>query len=284
MRKTVGKYVIALVKSLGWFILFMLMQVFYMCIAFIFKIVTDEKYLESIIKDLNSINSSNTDEIFNVYVQIVGSLTSYIEFFLVIGMIGLYIIDRQFHKDRFSFNKISITRVPQFIALGSLLNIISTIFINSFSQETLEATGYDTSIMMQGGFIGILVGVGICAPICEEITFRYFIFHNLNKANTVLAVVVSALIFGIAHGNILQSAYAFAFGAVFTVFNIRYNSILPGIIMHITINSLSVLMMLSDNTLVQISILAFAFLVSIIVVILCRLYEHRESAKNSKID
>lgn len=200
----------------------------------------------------------------NTYIEVIGSLTSYIEVFLTIGMSGLFVIDREIHENRFSFNRIRIIEIPQFISLGILMNILSTLFINMFSAETIEETGYNTSLMLQGGFFSILIGVGICAPLCEEITFRYFIYHNLNRTNQIIAIIISSAMFGLAHFNLLQGMYAFTFGLVFSMYNIKYNSIWPGIIMHISVNSLSVFLLLADNYIAQIVIMILIFIVSLI--------------------
>lgn len=265
--------------STGWFMTFVMMQTIYMVFAFIFKIITDPDYLITVQQLIEQANSQGEDALMNAYIEIIGSLTSYIELFLTIGMSGLFIIDREFHENRFAFNKIKITEVPIFISLGMLMNILSTVFVNMFSVETLEETGYNTSLMLQGGFFGILIGVGICAPICEEITFRYFIYHNLNRANQVLAIIVSSILFGLAHGNILQGIYAFTFGLVFSMANIKYNSIWPGIIMHMSVNSLSVFLLLAENSIVQIVMMTSLFIVSLIptsIVLISKVVKHEE--------
>lgn len=261
---TFKRYNKAIWFSAGWFMLFIMMQVFYMIVAFIFKMITDTEYLLSVQNLLQQASTGNTNDLFNAYVEIVGSITSYLELFLTIGVSGLLIIDREFHEYRFAFNKIKIVDIPEFISIGILMNILSTLFIGMFSTSTLEEIGYDTTLMLQGGFIGILIGVGICAPICEEITFRYFIYHNLNRGNQVLAIIVSSALFGIAHGNLLQGMYAFTFGLVFVMIDIKYNSIIPGIIMHISVNSLSVLLLSFDDYITQLLAMLLIFVISLI--------------------
>lgn len=265
--ETLKRYSKALICSIGWFILFIMLQTILFVVSFIFKLVFDNEYLNSV-KLLIEQANNNTDELINSYMQIIGGLTFHIEVSLAIFVIIFFIIDRHIHKQRFSFNKIEIIDIPQFISLGIIINILSLFFINIFSQDALEDTGYNVSLLMQGSFLSILISVGICAPICEEIIFRYFIYHNLNRANQVFAIIVSAGLFGVAHGNIIQGMYVFEFGLIFAILNIKYNSIIPGLIMHISVNCLSTILTLFDSSVKQIVFLAILLLVSVTITII----------------
>lgn len=91
-----------------------------------------------------------------------------------------------------------------------------------------------------------MIGVGIL----EELIFRGFLFKALCKENRKRAVIISSLTFGIGHiinllngaqflPTLLQIIYATAAGFLFTVIFLRSGSLLPCIIAHSTINSLS---------------------------------------------
>ncbi len=61
-----------------------------------------------------------------------------------------------------------------------------------------------------------VLAVGICAPFLEEVTFRGVLFGNLRKAlGSFAAIVLSALIFGAMHYNIVQFVYATGLGIAF---------------------------------------------------------------------
>ena len=62
--------------------------------------------------------------------------------------------------------------------------------------------------------IGMLLYIGIAAPIFEEILFRGFVLRVLWPYGKCFAIVSSAFLFGIFHGHILQSPFAFAMGLV----------------------------------------------------------------------
>lgn len=91
-----------------------------------------------------------------------------------------------------------------------------------------------------------MIGVGIL----EEIIFRGFLFKALCKENFKTAVVISSVTFGIGHivnllngsdflPTLLQVIYATAAGFLFTILFHRSGTLLPCIITHCAINSLS---------------------------------------------
>lgn len=63
-----------------------------------------------------------------------------------------------------------------------------------------------------------ILAYGIVAPIIEEIMFRLVCFRLLKKFISVIpAIIISALAFGIYHGNIVQGLYAFLMGILLAV-------------------------------------------------------------------
>ena len=72
----------------------------------------------------------------------------------------------------------------------------------------MEAVSMDT-----GNFTMFLSG-GIFAPITEEILFRGLIQRTLRPYGKRFAIIMSAFAFGIFHGNLLQTPYAFLVGLI----------------------------------------------------------------------
>ncbi len=88
--------------------------------------------------------------------------------------------------------------------------------------------------------------IGIMAPIAEEVVFRGAILRALlnltgNRRHWV-AIVCSALIFGLVHMNLAQGLHAFLIGLLLGWFYYRTGSILPGIALHWVNNSVAYLM------------------------------------------
>ena len=91
---------------------------------------------------------------------------------------------------------------------------------------------------MSHNIFGVL-SIAIVVPILEEFLFRGAIEgHLLRKGwSPKWAILVSALIFGIIHGNPAQIPFAFLIGLLFGWLYYRTRSLVPGIVGHIINNS-----------------------------------------------
>lgn len=92
-----------------------------------------------------------------------------------------------------------------------------------------------------------MVGVGFL----EEIIFRGFLFKMMEKDNLKTAIIVSSVTFGIGHiinlfngadilPTLMQIMYATSIGYLFVTIFYKSKSLLPCIITHILVNSLSI--------------------------------------------
>ena len=70
-----------------------------------------------------------------------------------------------------------------------------------------------------------------------------------SKSNQRFGIFMSAVFFGLAHGNIPQFMLAFLIGIFFGHIDMKHNSIVPSVIVHIFINTIVAIMTeLKDNT------------------------------------
>lgn len=76
---------------------------------------------------------------------------------------------------------------------------------------------------------------GILAPVTEEILFRGLVQRTMLPFGKKFAILVSALTFGLFHGNLIQTPYAFAVGLVLGYVAAEYN-ILWAIVLHVINN------------------------------------------------
>ena len=89
----------------------------------------------------------------------------------------------------------------------------------------------------------MMLWVGIVAPIAEELIFRGLIFRRLlDDMRLGWAVGISAFLFGVYHGNVLQFLYAGVLGACFAYCYYRLGSLWAPILLHIGANSWSVIL------------------------------------------
>jgi membrane protease YdiL (CAAX protease family) len=90
------------------------------------------------------------------------------------------------------------------------------------------------------------------APFCEEVFFRGFVFPGLRRAMPVgWAIVVSALLFAVAHADPGSFAVLFIIGFALAFLRWRTGSIWPGMILHILnngIGALSIILVMQGAT------------------------------------
>ena len=87
--------------------------------------------------------------------------------------------------------------------------------------------------------VGIVYGC-IVTPIAEELCFRGAVMFALYrwKRNAWFAILVSAVLFGFAHLNIVQVFYTFIHGVLMGWLFYRTGSLIPSIVVHVANNSL----------------------------------------------
>lgn len=94
---------------------------------------------------------------------------------------------------------------------------------------------YGSSVAVQ------LLAAGFAAPIVEELIFRGLIYKRLKEiVNLRWAVALSAVFFGIFHGNWVQAPYAVIIGLVAVFVYEKYKCIIAPILLHMTVNITSV--------------------------------------------
>ncbi|MEI8374041.1 MAG: ABC transporter permease subunit/CPBP intramembrane protease [Planctomycetota bacterium] len=91
--------------------------------------------------------------------------------------------------------------------------------------------------------LGLLILCVAAVPaVCEELAFRGFILSGCrNLGNNWRAILVSAILFGAAHGLLQQSINACVLGIVLGYLAVRSGSLLPGVAFHFLHNAMTVL-------------------------------------------
>lgn len=110
-----------------------------------------------------------------------------------------------------------------FLSAQVIFQIIASILemiLNSFGLSAMHAIESATS---NADTFSMFLYAGILAPIAEEILFRGLILRSLMPFGKKLAIFVSALLFGVFHGNIVQSPFAFMVGLVLGYVAVEYS-------------------------------------------------------------
>ncbi len=122
--------------------------------------------------------------------------------------------------------------------------------VASFLTDPLEALlhsqGFDLEYAASAAsgtepltFLMLLYSV-LLAPLFEEILFRGLLFNQLRRYGRCFAILITALLFGLMHTNVLQLIAAILLGILLAW--IRENYGLPyAILLHITNNALAIL-------------------------------------------
>lgn len=87
-----------------------------------------------------------------------------------------------------------------------------------------------------------IVLTAVLPALVEEMIFRGYILGALRPHGDGLAIVLSAVLFGLFHGNVLQIPFALILGLVMGYLTVQTDSIWPAVLLHFTNNLMSVLL------------------------------------------
>lgn len=198
--------------------------------------------------------------------------------FYMFGVPVFYLMTRQIpskakaESKEMSFKELMIMLI---ICLGAayIFNIVGGIFnvliglikgkdvVNPLL-ETIEGTS----------LIATMIFAGVLSPIFEEIVFRGIFLDKLRVYGDETAIWVTALAFGLFHGNLTQFFYAFVLGIIFGYIAINTNQIKYTIILHMIINILGSTIMpalvLSGNKILESLSGMFVIMVMILSVVI----------------
>lgn len=173
-----------------------------------------------------------------LYVTLIGNLTAAMILYL------FYRKDQMHRKEGFSGTGKAFVWAPPVIWFSVIILAIATgqflnDLINGLHLNDLF-TGY--SEVSEQAFSGQPVGlmilvVGIIGPICEELMFRGIVFHRLKDwVKPQAAIAISALLFGIYHGNVVQFFYATCMGVMLAIIYDKTGTLWISIVAHIAAN------------------------------------------------
>ncbi|MBQ9640086.1 MAG: CPBP family intramembrane metalloprotease [Bacteroidaceae bacterium] len=126
--------------------------------------------------------------------------------------------------------------------IGTLCGIIATDFVSELLN--LPDLMADQFLSMARTPWGIC-GIAIISPIVEEIVFREAVLGHLLRQGVrpLVAILSSALAFGLIHGNPVQIPFATIVGILFAIIYYKTGSILLTSLLHIINNSIAVAQM-----------------------------------------
>lgn len=164
--------------------------------------------------------------------------------FFVTGLVYIFIVNLD-TKVIFPFEKIKASRLAIIVIIGLSVALVSN-YASDMLSSVFSAFGIDNSIDFSYNVdspLSILlyfVTVALVPALVEEFAFRGIILGTLRKYSDTVAIVVSAGLFGLMHGNFVQIPFAFCVGLVLGFVVVKTNSLLPSILIHFFNNAISV--------------------------------------------
>lgn len=120
------------------------------------------------------------------------------------------------------------------MALNNLI-IISDLSSYSLGYQETSTAFYSASMGMQ------ILCLGILSPVAEELVFRGLMYRRMREdTKMVMAMIYTAVIFGLFHGNTVQMIYGTAMGLILAYVCEICGSVLAPMIGHMAANLLSI--------------------------------------------
>ena len=216
-----------------------------------FRMMTDPSLMEAL-KDLN------------VYTRMMNNVVQeeYVQISLFTCLISIPLMLLFMHLDRKKEERLNMVRecweCPKapafalcFLCGAAVCVVFNHVLMFSGLYDLLSDSFEPVADLLYGGsFLLELIAIGILTPVVEELIFRGLIFRRIRwTLDAKWAAVLSALIFAVFHGNLLQGIYAFAIGLLLAFVYERYHHIMAPIGIHVGANLISVL--LSEESALQ---------------------------------
>ncbi len=146
----------------------------------------------------------------------------------------------------FFFNEKAEVKMPSFrkkdVILIFIWGAVATLFFNIlFALLGITENSQEYAQVAQNQFsfplwAGILL-YGVISPLAEEVVFRGVVYNRLDRLfGRMIAIIGSALLFGVYHGNIVQALYGFILGVLIAVLYERYGSFVVPVLIHSAAN------------------------------------------------
>lgn len=206
------------------------------------------------------------------------------ETFLITGIasiVGIFIVSLIYCKvakvnisETIPMNKTKASVVLPLLLFGFagtfIANYISAILnlaLTPFKLTTDLDSAYGSMNWIE--FLLFAISVSIIPALVEEFAFRGIVMGKLRKYGDSFAIFLSAILFGMMHGNIAQIPFAFMVGLILGFIAVKANSLLPAIIVHFFNNFISVLFTtISENKLFSDDIANIIYIAIMLIIII----------------
>ena len=165
-----------------------------------------------------------------------------LDFFILLGILAALDISYGIYNGKPSF--LFSTKELRFNEVLKVLGVLTLGgFIVHFVADFLNASLFDEYVEVEyisseNWWLGILL-ISVYPAFFEEISFRGFLFHNVEQlSNKKAAIVVTSLIFGITHLSFISLIWHVPLGYYFAHLRAKHNTLWYGVIGHFFYNTL----------------------------------------------
>ncbi len=151
-------------------------------------------------------------------------------FGVIIGIVFLAMLFYKYHPEKAIFRREKRMKGTDFLLylcvfmggqfVFSILAVIMETILNTFG---LTLFGAVESASAGSTTISMFLYSALVAPIGEEIVYRGFVLRYLQRYGRWFAIFVSAVLFGVMHGNLIQGVFAFFLGIVLGYVAVEYS-------------------------------------------------------------
>lgn len=169
----------------------------------------------------------------------------------------------------------------------SFANIVTAVFGEALKLIHIKSTmpNFNFGDSALSIFLSI-IRIAIIPAIGEEFVFRGAILNILKPYGGKFAILSSAFLFGVYHGNVDQFTFAFLTGLYFGYVTYKTESIIPSVVMHFINNFLSsISTVYKRNNEIRLILSEFIFIVGVIgfIFFISMLFKNSENLKFSNI-
>lgn len=193
---------------------------------------------------------------------------------LLISFVVNFFLFRRDHVIQSDYLKKNPVHLLWIFLIGVLMSHGLSILLSILPLDNLIGS-YETveNEVFSAGWIFVVIRAVIVTPVVEELIFRGLVFRRMKEYTSFWpAAIVSSILFGLYHMNLVQGIYAFLFGIIICLLYDRYGHIAAAVLVHFGANLLSVILSYAQASYpslwVYLVVMVISFLLSVAIYLL----------------
>lgn len=171
--------------------------------------------------------------------------------FLVVPTVGVVAVSRcriQPFPSRFVRPSLFLCLFVGGMAMAVLANVSAGILMSVLGEFGVQTPDLNDPVRYTVTSLVLnIISTAVLPALVEEMIFRGYLMGSLRPYGDGIALVLSAFVFGLFHGNVLQIPFAFILGLVLGWMVIQTGSIWTAVVLHFGNNLMSVLLSYSSS-------------------------------------